>query len=200
MRRWTFLMIGGTLLLAGGFVAVQIYLMKSSTKPHDEPADNKTSPAWATQTPHYQTRPLSSKSPETTKSDSHESLLEVIGGLTRANLTQTNVTIGMLADAQELAKPIYEVEEADKLLDEISDFIDEVERQFIQLPPSVFNTEEDRKDMEQARSVTTLLRAQIKALKGYWATLDKEHAERFQKARMETLVGLDKLMHKQPER
>jgi hypothetical protein len=191
MRRWTFLMIGGTLLLAGGFVGVQIYLMKSSSRTRDEGA-GKTPPAWTNQTPLSRSHPVPTPVVDTpSKSDPHETMLDAISGLTRAHLSQTYLNIGLLADAAE--KQVYSFVDANNLLDEINNFIDEVERQFIQLPPSLFKTEEDRKYMEQARSVTTLLRAETKELKAYWATGDVEHAARFQKAREEAGAGIEKL-------
>ena len=194
MRRWTFLMIGGTLLVAGGFVGIQIYLMKSSTKTHDEGAGKTPAPAWATQTPLSRPHPVSPPVLDTpAKSDPQETMLDAISGLTRAHLSQTFLNIGLLADAAE--KQVYSFADSNNLLDEINNFIDEVERQFIQLPPSLFKSEEDRKYMEQARTVTTLLRAETKELKAYWAAGDMEHADRFQKAREEAGSGIEKLTH-----
>ena len=192
MRRWTFLMIGGTLLLAGGFVGVQIYLMKSSSRTRDEGAEKTSPPAWTTQTspsrPHQIPPPVVDVP---SKSDPQETMLDAISGLTRAHLSQTFLNIGLLADAAE--KQVYSFADSNNLLDEINNFIDEVERQFIQLPPSLFKSEEDRKYMEQARTVTTLLRAETKELKAYWATDEEEHAARFQKAREEAGAGIEKL-------
>jgi hypothetical protein len=196
MRRWTFLMIGGTLLLATCFVGVQIYLMKASAKPHEEPTDRNGQPPWASQTAPGQARSLLFKAQEAApKTDAMDAMFDVVSGLTRAHLSQTNLNIGLLADAAENEKPSYSVAELSGLLEDINNFIDEVEKQFIQLPPSAFKTEEDRKDMELARTITTLLRVQTKELKAYWVEGTKEHVDRFKKARQDAEAGIRKMAH-----
>src|SRR5438045_3615293 len=102
MRRWTFLIIGGTVLVAGGFIGVQLYLLKSVPKAPDE--ETPTRPAWALSMEDRSARPLPApRDPHpadaSPKADADETLLGVVGTLTFANLYQTDLNIGLLADA-----------------------------------------------------------------------------------------------------
>jgi hypothetical protein len=204
MRHYVILIVGGTLVLALGFIGVQIYLLKAMGKPHDE--DHPQRPAWISSTsPVADARPLvlpELKSKDgTPKADSQEVVLAAVGGLMSAHLYQTYVSVGLLADSVE--EGVYPLPKAKGLLETINSFIDHAERQLIQLPPSAFPTEEDRKAMETARGVLTLLRVQTKELRGYWDVEDGAagaqeeralHIKRFREARAEAGVMIQKLV------
>jgi hypothetical protein len=204
-------MIGGTLLLAAGFIGAQIYLLKTMSKTHDADIGDKppAAPAWLTTT-----------LPTETKTDVKHELLEArlaevarlaslhqqwvaetvpeqglrlnaIGSMTGMHLYQTFLNIGLTADLFE--KKVYTIDVAKGLLEQIGNFNDAAERQLIQIPPSSFKTEEDRQGMELARTVTTLLRTEMKELKAFWETGDADHLARYHKAREETWLNIKKL-------
>jgi hypothetical protein len=203
MRRYALPIITGTLVLAASVIGVQIYLLKSAPKPH-EGEDRPEGPAWTSSlSPVGASKPLAlpaePKSRDgATKHDQPDVLLDVVGSLMSAHLYETFVSVGLLADAVE--EGVYPVDKGKALLETLNSFIDHAERQLVRLPPSSFQTEEDRKAMELARSVLTLLRAQTKELKAYWdETGDDraEHVKRFREARAEAGAMIQKLVNVQ---
>jgi hypothetical protein len=196
-------------------------LLKSTAKPRDAEPD-KTPPAWTTQT----TTPIAKPSPaprpadETEpapKADPREPLLAVLREMTKENLYQTYLNIGQLADSLEQERcPLLVAED---LLEGFHTIIDREEVHLKEIPPSAFKTDEDRNDMELARSLLPLLRTLTNELQGHcdvlkialmtstiapmtrapevsalWVSRDREHSVRFQKARAETWAGIKKLL------
>lgn len=200
-QRWTFLLIGGTLLLAGGFIAAQIYFLKTTAKPHDTDLGDKPS---AVETK-VEGKPdsLESRLAEVARLASlhHQWVaetvpeqgqrLQMIGSMTFMHLYQTFLNIGLTADCYE--KKVYTIDMAKGLLEEFGHFNDAVEKQLVRIPPSSFKTEEDRQCMELARTVTTLLRTEMEELKAFWETGDADHLARYHKAREEVLREIEKL-------
>ncbi len=158
MRRWTFRIIGGTVLLAAGFIGVQIYLLKSMAKPRDD--DKAPPPAWTTQT--------TNAPPRADESDPREPLLAVIHDQTRKHLYQTFEQIGLLGDAlNDPTKRPITLADAEFHLVDIHKSLDYVEQYLEQVPPATFLTEEDRKDMELAATVVKHLRTMADQLEGH---------------------------------
>jgi hypothetical protein len=120
-----------------------------------------------------------------------EMLLEALGGLTAAHLYQTYLNIGLLADGVE--GEIYTPADARKLLATVIGLMDTVDKQLARLPEESLKAEE-RKALLRIRSLSVLLRTQIKEVRTYWETNDKEHAKRFHKAREEAWTGLKELL------
>lgn len=197
MRRWTFMMVGGALLLAVVFIGVQLFLMKGISKHHDNEADKQQPPAWTTQTTSGLGKPFSAsrERPTVTQKTQDETLLSVIGNLEGAHLYQTFLNIGLLADAR--GKDVYSPQQAAELLDAINLFIDNAAEQLANVPPSSYPTDVDRKEMELAGIVTTLLRRQTRELKAYWDTGDPVHEQSFQKARSEAWEKIKIIAHVQ---
>jgi hypothetical protein len=199
MRRYTLLIIGGTLLLATGFIGVQIYLLKSIPKARE---DKPEPPAWTTSaSPVAAGRPLvlPELKPKDGKPESPEVVLDVVGSLMSAHLYQTFVSIGLLADAVE--EGVYPIPKGKALLATLDSFIEHAEQQLVQLPPSAFPTEEDRRAMETARSLLTKLRKQTKEVAAYWDAKDdkerSEHLANFREARTDAGGMIQKLVNVQ---
>jgi hypothetical protein len=158
MRRWTFLMIGGTVLLAVGFISAQVYLLKSMAKTHEE-----DKPAWTTQTANM---------PGSDETDPREPLLAVIREQTKEHLYQTFEQLGLLGDAlNDPTKRPIALADAEFHLVDIHKGLDRVEQHLEQVPPAAFLTEEDRKDMELAAAVVKHLRTMADQLEGHCAYL-----------------------------
>jgi hypothetical protein len=119
-----------------------------------------------------------------------EPVLTLVGGLMTAHLYQSYLNIGLIADG--VAKDVYKVEEGKELLETVTRMMDTVERQLAQLPEAELQSEE-RRHLEKARRVLSLLRSQGKELKAYWDTGEEEYIKRFQKIRKDVQQELDRL-------
>lgn len=97
----------------------------------------------------------------------------------------------MLADGVEGGA--YTVAYARKVLGTVEELIDTAERQLRQLPEKALDAE-DRQQVDRARKVLLLLRAEAKELRAYWADDTKEAAERFQKARAAAWAAIKQLL------
>jgi hypothetical protein len=124
-------------------------------------------------------------------SDVKDRSLETIGSLTAANLYQGFLNIGLLADARE--SEIYSLAEAEKLLDSVSRMLDTVDRRLARMLDDGLK-DEDREAVEHARQLSGQLRTQARELRAYWKTGDKEHADKFQKARQQSWSGIQTVL------
>jgi hypothetical protein len=120
-----------------------------------------------------------------------ETALEVLGALTAAQLHQTHLNIGLLADAVE--EGVYKPDEAKDMIHTIAGLLSTVEKQFDRLAGEGLK-EDDKKSMEEARQVLALLRTQSKELEDYWKTNDKDHVARFHKAREEAWKSIKSMV------
>jgi len=121
-----------------------------------------------------------------------ETALEVLGALAAAQLYQTHLNIGLLADAVE--EGVYKTDDARDMLRTIVGLLSTVEKQFDRLAAEGLK-EDDKKSMEEARQVLALLRTQTQELQDYWKTDDKDHAARFHKAREEAWKSIKSLVN-----
>ncbi len=117
--------------------------------------------------------------------------LETMGSLTAAHVYQGFLNIGLLADARE--SEVYTEAEAEKLLDSVTRMLDTVDRRLARMLDDSMN-EEDKEAVEHARQLSGLLRTQARELRAYWQTGDKEHAEKFQKARQQSWSGIQAVL------
>jgi hypothetical protein len=117
--------------------------------------------------------------------------LETMGSLTAAHLYQGFLNIGLLADARE--SEVYTEAEAEKLLDSVTRMLDTVDRRLARMLDDSMN-EEDKEAVEHARQLGGLLRTQARELRAYWQTGDKEHADKFQKARQKSWSGIQAVL------
>jgi hypothetical protein len=190
MPPWAYLLIGGAIVLAAGLVAVPIYLLKSPAKPKEA---EERPPAWADHTggtflkpPPLPAEPKSAE--EAPPKTPEDAMLRVVGTLTVAHLTQTDLNIGLLGDAVE--KQVYDATTGKNQLAAIEWWTDRIEQELTLVPPSSFKSDADRKGMEIARTATTLLRGQAKELRAYWDSATdqqrEEHVRRYKEMRAET--------------
>jgi hypothetical protein len=126
------------------------------------------------------------------RDDGREALLGALGTLTAAQLYQTYLNIGLLADAT--AKEVYPAATARKLLDEVTGMLDTVEGQVARVPEEALRPE-DRKALARAREVAVLLRTQARELRAYWETDDEARVVKYQKAREEAWAGIKELLN-----
>jgi hypothetical protein len=164
--------------------------------------DNESAPAGNTprrdptaqdgQVPEQRPRDKGAVKPEVTPDRAAvEALRTSLGTLTGITFRQAYLNVGLLADGVEGG--VYEVADARKVLDTVGALLDTADRQLGQLPEGAFEAE-DRKQVAQARDVLRLLRAQIRALRAYWANENEETAQAFQKARSASWEAIKELV------
>jgi hypothetical protein len=126
-----------------------------------------------------------------------EPLLETVGSLTAANLYQTYLGLGLLADGME--KDIYTATEARKLLATLTALLDSVDAQLAIVGKSSLDAE-DRQMVERSGQLAALLRTQAKELRAYWDTPESDlaartdHEQKFHRARDQAWAGLQELL------
>jgi len=173
-RLWTTALAGTVVLAIGGSVLLtMLYHSFSAAKP----------PAAAASTGEAN-RPANA-------SEVKDRSLETMGNLTAAHLYQGYLNIGLLADARE--SEVYTAAEAEKLLDSVARMLDTVDRGLARMLEDCLK-EEDKEAVEHARQLGGLLRTQARELRAYWQTGDKEHADKFQKARQESWSGIQAVL------
>jgi hypothetical protein len=139
--------------------------------------------------------PTPAPTPVAARPEDDPSLWRALGGLTRAHLYQSNLSIGLLADGVE--EDLYSLPEARKLLGNSARVLQEVELELDRLPETGLAAE-DRKLFNQVREALRLLRAQARELGAYWDSGDKAVADRFHKTRARTVAQLDQLIRLGP--
>jgi hypothetical protein len=139
-----------------------------------------------------ETKPEEQRPQQPPRDDGREALLGALGTLTAAQLYQTYLNIGLLADAT--AKEVYPAATARKLLDEVTGMLDTVEGQVARVPEEALRPE-DRKALARAREVAVLLRTQARELRAYWETDDEARVMKYQKAREEAWAGIKELLN-----
>jgi hypothetical protein len=122
-----------------------------------------------------------------------EAVLGPLGGLIGANLHQSYLNIGFLADAVE--GQLYSDEEALSLLAAVSALIDTTSEQIDKLPADALPPD-DRHCIEQFRAVVGPMKVQVKELRLHWETDKKAHAQRFQQARSKAQAALEALVRR----
>jgi hypothetical protein len=123
----------------------------------------------------------------------NERLMEALGGLTAGQVYQAYLNIGLLADAWE--KDVYPEEDAYKMLATVARLIEAVDGQLAGLADGEMKPD-DRKALARSRELLALLRTQAKELESYWKTGEKEHADKFHKARETAWSGIKELLGK----
>src|SRR5262249_6110306 len=126
--------------------------------------------------------------PEVTPRDMN---LEALGGLSAANLYQSYLTMGLLADGVE--SKAFTVEGAVNTLKLVTSCIALVETKLARLDR--LNLEpDDIASLRQIKAVIALMRIQTQALQTYWSTGKAEHGEAYQRARKVSWAGLSKVL------
>lgn len=212
LPRWSLLLISMTTLLAVAVIALVILVLKrdprraAAAAPPPPQARTERGNEANTEQPPATHRPRTAVSqpaeadvplmkrndaPAALKSPFQDPLLEIVGSLTATHLYQTYLNINLLADGAEAE--LYSRADANKMLDEVNDLLTSVERQLVRIPEKMLK-DEDRQSLAQVHVLMGLLRTQAKELKAYWDRGDKEHAERFHKAREAAGTGIRDLL------
>jgi hypothetical protein len=114
-----------------------------------------------------------------------------MGGLSAANLYQSHLAIGLLAEGvQHKAIP---VDGAAITLAVIGNCINLVDAKLVKLANTALHPD-DRASMQQTQAVIALMRIQTQALSTYWTSGKVEHGEAYQRARAATWAGLSKVL------
>lgn len=116
----------------------------------------------------------------TTSADRSAPFLEAIGALSAAQLYQSYLNIGFLADAVELDS--YTEAEADKLLQAVQDMLAMVDQQLARLDQLDLSPD-DQRSLSRLRTIRVTLRTQARTLQSYWANGDPEQLNRYHEAR-----------------
>jgi hypothetical protein len=124
-------------------------------------------------------------------SETKDHSLESLGSLTASHLYMVYLNIGLLADARE--SDVYTAADAEKVLGSVTRMLDTVDRRLAQLVADGLK-DEDREAVENARHLGDLLRTQARELRAYWQTGDKEHADKFHKARQKSWSGIQEVL------
>jgi hypothetical protein len=194
LPRWAVAVIGSTLVLTiVGLVAMIVHLRYSGRHAEGGPEADAREPDRRPDTADRNGKPSGEADPGGSarkRPRPTEPVLTLVGGLMTAHLYQSYLNIGLIADG--VAKDVYKVEEGKELLETVTRMMDTVERQLAQLPEAELQPEE-RRHLEKARRVLSLLRSQGKELKAYWDTGEEEYIKRFQKIRKDVQQELDRL-------
>lgn len=117
--------------------------------------------------------------------------LEAMGGLSAANLYQSYLAIGLLADGVE--HKAFTTEGAANTLKIVGSCIALVDAKLAKLEKLKLEPD-DVASLQQIKTITALMRIQTQALETYWATGKAEHGEAYQRARKATWTGLSKVL------
>jgi hypothetical protein len=129
-----------------------------------------------------------SSAPDTAMKDM---ALEAMGGLSAANLYQSYLTIGLLADG--VASKAFTVEGAANTLKIVASCLTLVDNKLAKLDKMSLDPD-DHASLQQIKAVTALMRIQTHALETFWATGKTEHGDAYQRARKATWTGLSKVL------
>lgn len=200
LKRWTLLLIAFTALvivvtLGGSYYAIrnvaarqaellaQIKEAKSAADAKTPDKDLKPPVNWRAGNGKAQIEPDS----ETQR----DRFLDTLGKMTGVHLYQCYLNIGLLADCTE--SDVYTEEEAQKWLERIMSQMEMIDKQLERLGKLDLDPDE-KKGLDRCRQVSALLRAQGKELREYWKNSDKEHANRYHKAREEAWAGVSDVL------
>ena len=121
-----------------------------------------------------------------------DTVSEAIGGLAASHLYQTYLNIGLLADSVE--GEVYEKEEARRLLDTVAGLTSAVEQQLDRVGHQSLKDDEKKALNRPARSLPAFGH-RCANCRNYWEEDDKDHVERFHKAREDSWKGIKALLN-----
>jgi hypothetical protein len=186
LRRYT---RGLSLALAAAVVlavTLTVLLVRNPTTPAASPLTVDALPAAATPPMRQNAPPITATEPA-----SRGVTLEALGGLSAANLYQSYLTIGLLADG--VRNKAFTADGAANTLKIVTSCIALVDTKLARLDR--LNLEpDDLASLRQIKAVIALMRIQTQALELYWSTGKADHAEAYQRARKATWAGLSKVL------
>jgi hypothetical protein len=177
-------LIGAVVLV----VALTVYLLQPPTP--DVTAQASTEPA-ATLAPSPPPRPVLSPPTRPAETPHSDTALEAMGGLSAANLYQSYLTIGLLADG--VQNKAFTIEGATTTLKIVASCLTLVDDNLAKLDQRNLDAQ-DVASLRQIKAVAALMRIQAQALETYWSTGKAEHGEAYRKARTATWTGLSKVL------
>jgi hypothetical protein len=128
---------------------------------------------------------------ETIDTQHRAMFLETLGGLSAANLYQSYLSIGLLADGVE--NKSITVEAATSTLKIVTSCLGLVDRKLAKLDKAALEPD-DQDSIEEIQAVAELLRLQSQAALAYWATGKAEQGADFEKTRKATWTALSKVL------
>jgi hypothetical protein len=120
-----------------------------------------------------------------------ERYLAALGLLSAAQVYQTYLNIGLLADGVESGA--YGKADAEEMLATVAGLIDQMNRQLDKIGDTGLGAE-DQQNVERIQTLTALLRRQASALRAYWATGDREQIDRYHQARETTWKNVSEVL------
>jgi hypothetical protein len=175
----------GAVVLA---TALTVYLLQHAAPPATAQACTE---APATLVPSPPPRPALTPPTPVAEPPQNDTALEAMGGLSAANLYQSYLTIGLLADG--VQNKAFTIAGATNTLKIVVSCLTLVEDNLTKLDHRNLDAE-DVASLRQIKAVTALLRIQAQALETYWSTGKAEHGEAYQNARKATWTGLSKVL------
>jgi hypothetical protein len=124
-------------------------------------------------------------------------LLETVGLLAGAQLYQTYLNIGLLADSA--AEDVYEAAEAAQLLGSVVQPLEKIEKQ-LEKVAALKLTKDDAAAITRMKKIAGLLRQQGKALQAYWDTDMEDHKKKYEEARQAAWKDLSDLLALEPKK
>jgi hypothetical protein len=116
-----------------------------------------------------------------------ERFLAALGMLSAAQVYQTYLNIGLLADGVE--NEVYTKAQAEEMLTTVVGLLDQGDRQLDTVRQTELDAD-DQANVLRIQGLTVLLRRQASALRAYWATGDREQITRYHQARETTWKSL----------
>jgi hypothetical protein len=185
LRRWTVLLVVGTVVALALIVEASVLLVRRV----------QPSPAVPTEPepvrPQIEMPPSAARLPEKPKPPPPDPVPAVLGDLTWTQLYQSQLNIGLLADAMEHGT--YPEGQTRKYLDGVLELIERVDKDLVGLDGERL-APADRKQLDGARDVIARLRTEVSELRAYWRTGEKKHVEAYYQARKDAAAALNGLL------
>lgn len=123
--------------------------------------------------------------------EQREQLLKTVGSLAAANLYQSYLNIGLIADGK--AEGTYEEKDIQQILGSVVSLLESQDKQLEAV--SKFDLpKEDQDAIDNMRKLSTLLHKQSDDLQEFWKTGTKASSQRYEKNRKEAWEGISKLL------
>jgi hypothetical protein len=120
-----------------------------------------------------------------------ERYLAALGLLSAAQVYQTYLNIGLLADGVESGA--YSKAAAEEMLTTVASLINQMDRQLDKISDTGLDVE-DQQNVARIQTLTVLLRRQASALRAYWATGEREQIDRYHQARENTWKNVSEVL------
>jgi hypothetical protein len=120
-----------------------------------------------------------------------ERFLSALGAMSAVHVYQAYLNIGLAADGVEGGS--YTKAQGEEMLVVVVNMMGKVDRQLEKVSELELDSDE-KESIEHIRRLNVLLLRQASALRSYWATGDREQADRFRAARETSWEGISELL------